>query len=139
MNHSSPLHTQQLLFLTRSSETRIDDISIAKGKTPVRHTYLFTVQDEQMDQEGKEEKGEKKAVSILIRNKQRNLNKHEKLAIEQKLLNANNILETENGNLLRHLALDGCEPAMKTKGKKRFTIIHAGGDFLGFKNKARFL
>lgn len=52
-----------------------------------------------MDKEGKEEKGEKKAVSILIRNKQRNLNKRKKLAVEQKLLDANKILETEKWEL----------------------------------------
>lgn len=37
-------------------------MSITIGKTPARHTYLFTVQEEQMDKEGKEEKGEKKKL-----------------------------------------------------------------------------
>lgn len=92
-------HTQQLLFLRTNREARIDAMSIAKGKNPARHTYLFTVQDEQMDKEGKEEKGEKKAVSILIRNKRRNLNKRKKLAVEQKLLDANKILQTEKWEL----------------------------------------
>lgn len=52
-----------------------------------------------MDKEGKEEKGEKKAVSIIIGKKPRNLNTHKKLAVEQKLLNANQILETEKWEL----------------------------------------
>lgn len=65
MNHT---HPQQMFFLRRTGEAKIDAMSIAKGKTPARHAYLFTVQDEQMDKEGKEEKGEKKAVSILIGN-----------------------------------------------------------------------
>lgn len=51
--------TQQLLFIRRNGEARTDAMSIAKGKTPARHTYLFTVQEEQMDKEGKEEKGER--------------------------------------------------------------------------------
>lgn len=59
MNHSSTLPTQQLLFLRRNSEARIGAMSITIGKTPARHTYLFTVQEEQMDKEGKEEKGER--------------------------------------------------------------------------------
>jgi len=37
----------------------MDAISIAKEKNPARHTYLITVQEDQMDKEGKEEKGER--------------------------------------------------------------------------------
>lgn len=48
-------------------------MSSAKGKSPSGHTYLVTVQGEQMGEERKEEKGEKKAVSILIGNKQRSM------------------------------------------------------------------
>lgn len=48
-------------------------MSSAKGKSPAGHTYLFTMQGEWMGEEGKEEKGEKKAVSIFIGNKQRSM------------------------------------------------------------------
>ena len=34
-------------------------MSITKEKNPARHTYLVTVQEEQMDKEGKEEKVER--------------------------------------------------------------------------------
>lgn len=78
-------------------------MSITKRKTPARHAYLFTVPEEQMDNEGKEEKEErgkrKGKVSILIGNKQRNSNKHKKSAVKQKFLNANNISETEKWEL----------------------------------------
>lgn len=59
MSHSSHTHTQQLIFLGRNGETRTAAISIVKGKTPAKHTYLFTVQEKQMDKERKEEKGER--------------------------------------------------------------------------------
>lgn len=59
MSHSSPTHTEQLIFLGRNSEARTAAISIAKGKTPAKHTYLFTVQEKQMDKERKGEKGER--------------------------------------------------------------------------------
>lgn len=77
MSHSSPPHTEQLIFLGRNGETRTAAISIVKGKNPAKHTYLFTVQEKQMDKEEKGERGKKRQlVCILTGNKQKNLNKH---------------------------------------------------------------
>lgn len=76
-------------------------MSIAKGKTPAKHTYLFTIQEKQMDKEGRErgKREKRQLVSILTENKQKNFNKHKKLMVEQKFLNANNTLETEKWEL----------------------------------------
>lgn len=101
MSHSSHTHPQQLIFLGRNGEARAAAMSIAKGKTPAKHTYLFTVQEKQMDKEGRErgKREKRQLVSILTENKQKNFNKHKKLMVEQKFLNANNILETEKWEL----------------------------------------